>query len=139
MQWKQCSFHSNGFKCVAACNGCRGTECQNSVLLEILVGGQSNIEDRFDNNIFLFFQFMISYKSLNFFKYSDEPLIQKVNVNLPKLSVFYWLKHTKNVYSNKNIYTIKTDNVWWEPNSPEHFIEELTVFILIFVAKINRF
>ena len=26
---KQCSSCSNGLKCVAACGGCRGTECRN--------------------------------------------------------------------------------------------------------------
>ena len=32
---KQCSCRSNGLKCVAACGGCRGTECQNCVTVEL--------------------------------------------------------------------------------------------------------
>ena len=48
----QCSFHSNAFKCVAACGGCRGTECQNCVTVELFQEEQNNIEDEFDNNIF---------------------------------------------------------------------------------------
>ena len=53
MQWKTISCRSpcsNGFECIAACGGCRGTECQNCVTVE----EESNIEDEFDvlvNNI----------------------------------------------------------------------------------------
>ena len=31
---KQCSCRSNGLKCVAACEGCCGTECQNGEAAE---------------------------------------------------------------------------------------------------------
>ena len=49
---KQCCCHSNDLNNVAVCRGCRGTECQNDVTSELLVEGQTDIEDRFDNNIF---------------------------------------------------------------------------------------
>ena len=49
---KQCSCRSNGFKCEAACGGCRGTVCQNCVTVELLEEEENNIVDEFDNNIF---------------------------------------------------------------------------------------
>ena len=52
MKWKQCFCHSNGLKYMAACRVCRGAECQNSVISELLAEGQNGIEDRFDNNYF---------------------------------------------------------------------------------------
>ena len=32
---KQCSCRSNGLRCIAPCGGCRGTECQNCVAVEL--------------------------------------------------------------------------------------------------------
>ena len=49
---EQCSCRFNGLKCVAACGGCRGTECQNCVTVELFQEEENNIEDEFDNNIF---------------------------------------------------------------------------------------
>ena len=49
---KQCSCRSNGLTCAAACGGCRGTECQNCVTVELFEEEESNVEDEFDNNIF---------------------------------------------------------------------------------------
>ena len=49
---KQCPCCSNGLKCVAACGGCRGTECQNCVTVELFEEEENNIEDEFDNNMF---------------------------------------------------------------------------------------
>ena len=51
MQWK-CSCRFNGLKCVAACGGCRGTECQNWVTVEQFQEEENNVEDEFDNNTF---------------------------------------------------------------------------------------
>ena len=49
---KQCSCRSNGLKCVAACGGCRGTECQNCNSVELFEDEENNVEDEFDNNLF---------------------------------------------------------------------------------------
>ena len=43
-RWKQCSCRSNGLKCVAACGGCRGTECQNCVAVELFEEEENNIK-----------------------------------------------------------------------------------------------
>ena len=48
---KQCSWHSNGLKCVAACGNSRGTECENGVT-ELPAEGENDFKDGFDNNIF---------------------------------------------------------------------------------------
>ena len=50
---KQCSCRSNGLRCIAPCGGCRGTECQNCVAVELFEEEKkNNIEDELDNNIF---------------------------------------------------------------------------------------
>ena len=49
---KQCSWRSNGGKCVAACGGCWRTECQNCITVELFDEEENNIEDEFDNKIF---------------------------------------------------------------------------------------
>ena len=52
---KKCSCRSNGLKCVVACRGCRGTECQNGEAAELVADEHNDIEDEFDNifdNIF---------------------------------------------------------------------------------------
>ena len=47
--------------------------------------------------------------------------------------------YKKNTYISKNIYTIKTENISQEPNSPKDFIQGLIVFISFFVAETHGF
>lgn len=49
---KQCSYHSSDLIGLAACRGCRGTECENGITSEVLVELQNGIKDRFGDNIF---------------------------------------------------------------------------------------
>ena len=50
---KQCSYRSNGLKCVAACGSCRGTECQNCIPIIDCKDDKRNIllddDDGYDN------------------------------------------------------------------------------------------
>ena len=46
---KQFFCLSNGLKYVAACGGCRGTECQNCVTVVLFEEEENTIEDEFDN------------------------------------------------------------------------------------------
>ena len=49
---KECSCRTNGLKSAAACGGCRGTEYQNCVTVELFEEEENNIKDEFDNNVF---------------------------------------------------------------------------------------
>ena len=90
---------------------------------------------------------MIFYDSSIFLMFSDESLIHKVNVKLMKyicfllflISVFIDLSIWKSAYISKNILAIKTECIWWKPNSPEPFIEKLIVFMQLFMAEIYGF
>ena len=45
----QCSCRSNGIKCVAACGGYWGAECQNCGTVELFEEEENNVEEEFDN------------------------------------------------------------------------------------------
>lgn len=64
---KQCSWHSNGLKCVAASGSSRGTECENGVTSELLAEEENDIKNGCDNNILIIF---LVYNSLRFLTFS---------------------------------------------------------------------
>ena len=61
-----------------------------------------------------------------------EELIVFIQLLLVKIS-------KQSAYISKNIYTVKTESTWLKPNYPDDIIEELIVFIPLFVAEIYEF